>query len=312
MKALVTGSAGFIGRNLVLGLAQCGHEVVGLDRNPPSLRAGRSLVMDLADRRNLGELARWTAWADVVFHLAARPGVRASGPNTELARHRDILVATDHLLEASPPDTHLVVASSSAVYGGALRVNGSLRASREDDALLPRGSYAEYKRRMEVLASTRRSLHKGLAIVRPFTVIGEHQRQDMALSLWIRAVDRGDPVLILGGPQRVRDVTDVRRVVEGLIRVGELRYCGVVNLGAGMPRSLGEMVEVVFSVMGRDTDVLIEPAGPEEVEATYADVTRASSELGVDMSTDLEDALRRQVAARASLQRVPELIGVNP
>ncbi len=298
VKALVTGSAGFIGSNLVDRLLARGDEVVGIDRRRPPGGAGLHLTMDLADRRNLPEIARWTGWADVVFHLAARPGVRASSPNVDLLRHRDIIVTTEHVMAVTPSDTHVIITSSSSVYGEITRWTGSCRPSRETDVMRPISRYGRFKAQMEKLSRQYRHLESGLAIARPFTVIGENQRSDMALSAWIEAVGRGEPVTVFGSLDRTRDVTDIRRVVDGLVAMADLRFCGVVNLGAGRPRTLSEMVEAVFSALGKRTEVRVVRGDPHEVKATWADASRASSRLGVDLSTDLDRVATRQVATR--------------
>lgn len=257
--------------------------------------------MDLAERTNLAEIARWTAWADVVFHLAARPGIRSNSPRIDLRRHRDIVVATEHVMAVTPDRTHVILASSSSVYGEAARRNNSYRPSRETDRPRPVSRYGRYKQRMEQLGRQYRRFGDGLAIARPFTVIGEGQRSDMALSIWIDAVHRGEPVRVFGSLDRARDVTDVDRVVEGLVAIADLRYCGFVNLGAGRPRSLGEMVEAVFLATGLETPVQVVPASPEEVRATCADPARARRELGIDLTTDLLQATRRQAGSRLGL-----------
>lgn len=298
MKALVTGSAGFIGSNLVRRLAARGDEVVGIDRLRKRGKAGLHITMDLAERASLVEIARWTAWADVVFHLAARPGVRSHSPRIDLRRHRDIIVATEHVMAVTPGRTHVILASSSSVYGEAARRNNSHRPSRETDHPRPLGRYGRYKQRMEQLGRQYRHFGDGLAIARPFTVIGEGQRPDMALSIWIDAVRSGEPVRVFGSLDRARDVTDVDRVVDGLLAMADLRYCGLVNLGAGRPRSLGEMVEAVFLATGLETPVQVVPASPEEVRATCADPTRARRELGIDLTTELLQATRRQAGSR--------------
>ena len=298
VKALVTGSAGFIGSNLVRRLAARGDEVVGIDRLRTRGRAGLHVTMDLAERTNLAEIARWTAWADVVFHLAARPGIRSNSPRIDLRRHRDIIVATEHVMAVTPGRTHVILASSSSVYGEAARRNNSYRPSHETDRPRPVSRYGRYKQRMEQLGRQYRRFGDGLAIVRPFTVIGEGQRSDMALSIWIDAVRRGEPVMVFGSLDRARDVTDVEKVVSGLVAIADRRHCGFVNLGAGRPRTLGEMVEAVFHATGLETPVRVVPASAEEVRATCADPARAFRDLGVDLTTDLLQATRRQAAAR--------------
>ena len=85
MKALITGGAGFIGSHLAEALLHNGHRVTALDnlatgstenvqhlRTHPHFR----LVVDSALNGEL--MHRLAAEADVIYHLAGQPGVRAS------------------------------------------------------------------------------------------------------------------------------------------------------------------------------------------------------------------------------------------
>ena len=305
MRALVTGSSGFIGSNLADRLTRLGHEVVGIDRRSRPDAPYRHITADLNDPRFSPVLTTAAQWADVVFHLAARPGIRTGPPGIEELRRRDIVTATMRVLEAVTPDTHLIVTSSSAVYGGARPAPGGLRPSREDDPLDPRGGYARCKVEMEMICQQWAERSGRLALVRPFTVIGERQRDDMAVSLWLDAASRGEPVTVIGSLHRTRDVTDVHKVVAGIIRVAELRFAGVLNLGAGRPRTLSEMLEAVFRAVGREVPITTQQAPMQEVQATYADNTR-SNKLGIELGTDLDEAVARQHAVR--LGRQPRLV----
>jgi nucleoside-diphosphate-sugar epimerase len=222
--------------------------------------------------------------------------VRDRTPGIEAIRHRDIVVATDKVLAAVAPSTHLVVASSSSVYGGARLVDGRRRPSREDDALAPRGGYAAAKARMEARVQARMRDGGLTTIVRPFTVIGEGQRPDMALSLWLDAALAGRPLQVLGSLDRTRDLTDVRVVAQCLLAVLDQRVQGVLNLGTGRATTLDEMVQAVREVTRTQAAVDVRPAPDVDVAATLADTTR-TRRLGVDLTTDLLDCVQRQLDA---------------
>lgn len=294
MRIVVTGSKGFIGSHLVARLRRDGAEVVGVDRRAAD--GGGDRRLDLSDPRHRDGVADVVGGADAVFHLAARPGVRDPAADAHQLRIRHNVVATRNLLEATPAEVPVVVTSSSSVYGSSIRVDGVLRASREDDPLAPAGGYARSKVAVEALCEERRRSGGRVAVVRPFTVVGERQRPDMALAQWISAALEGRPLTLLGAADRVRDVTDVDDVVEGLIRVLVTGYEGVVNLGTGVGRTLSELVRAVTEVTGTPGPVVLRPGSSEEATATLADVTRCSSVLGFVPSTDVEGVVARMLA----------------
>jgi nucleoside-diphosphate-sugar epimerase len=303
VAVVVTGSAGFIGSHLVERLVASGQEVVGIDRRAGTPAcAAHEAIADLATCRLAGIVGDVLREADAVFHLAGWPGVRGGGGDLDRQRHRDNVVGGDRLLEWVDPEVPVVVASSSSVYGGAIH-NGRLRARRESDPLAPRGAYACSKVELERRCRARAARGGLVSIARPFTVAGERQRADMAISRWLEAAAAGQPVRVFGGLDRSRDVTDVRDVVEGLARMAVREIAGVVNLGSGTSRRLGEILEVIFAVLGRDTEVVVEAAASEEASHTLADTSRFRRLLEVEPSTDLVSIVRRQAIAAG--HRVP-------
>ena len=294
VRLVVTGAAGFIGSHLTRALAARGHDVIGIDRRPGVPAPARALLCDLA--RPHAAACAALAGADGVFHLAGRPGVRDRSPGIECLRRRDNVAATARVLTAVPLTVPVVVASSSSVYGGALH-DGVLAPSSEDDELRPRGGYARSKVELEHLCAQRRRAGGVVATVRPFTVAGERGRPDMAIARWLDALARGEPVRVFGSLERRRDVTDVRDVVEGMIRAFELRFSGVVNLGSGCTRTLAEILDAVCRAAGRTAEVMIEPAGEAEVPVTWADTRRMREVLGIEPSRDLYGLVERQARA---------------
>lgn len=293
MTVVVTGAAGFIGAHLVAALADRGVTVVGLDRRPrPPAAAGAHVQTDLAGPDDIvGDVLRS---ADVVFHLAAFPGVRSTGPDTAARRWHDNVDAARHVLETVPLDVAVIVTSSSSVYGGSRGL-----ASTEHDRPRPLGGYAESKLEVERLCARRVSRGGLVAVGRPFTVAGPGQRPDMAFARWITAARAGRPLRILGSLERTRDVTDVRDVVEGLLRMADRGVRATVNLGTGQAHTLRQMTEAVAAATGTDVQTIVTPAATEEPPATLADTTRCRALLGFAPATDLRDLVARQAGAPA-------------
>jgi nucleoside-diphosphate-sugar epimerase len=314
MTVVVTGAAGFIGSHLVEALAARGERVVAIDRRPDmSAAAAVRIVADLVDAAaGVVDDALWEA--EAVFHLAARAGVRTprdqshdlqaghqggslkqplGSTSPDRLRHRDNVLAAERVLQRVPDHVPVVVTSSSAVYGGSRHG----RACHEHDPLRPRGGYARSKVALEARCHAR-AIRGGLvAVARPFTVAGERQRPDMAIAQWIQAIRAGRPMRILGAPERTRDVTDVRDVVTGLLRLADRGVHGTVNLGTGTAHRLTTIARAVAAELGQPATFAVGPADPADVPDTLADTRRCHHLLGLTPRTDLDLLIRRQVAA---------------
>jgi nucleoside-diphosphate-sugar epimerase len=213
-------------------------------------------------------------------------------------RRRDNVAATARVLAAVPPQVPVLVASSSSVYGGS---HG--RPSRETDVLAPRGGYALSKVEVERLCARRATNGGRVTVVRPFTVVGEGQRPDMAVSRWLDAAGRGVPLTVYGSLERTRDLTDVRdvaRVLATLVEPGRAPT-GALNLGTGRPRTLADVLAAVAAAVGAPVRSLVTPAAAAEPADTWADTRRLREVVGFVPETDLVDVVARQAAARPAL-----------
>ena len=196
-SALVTGVAGFIGSHLAERLVESGVKVVGIDAltdyYDPSLKRSNLEGLQGSDafrfiNGNLRDLDLGASLADVdvVYHLAAQPGVRRSwGREFEVYLNENLL-ATQLLFEEAKDAgiERLVFASSSSVYGDA-----ETFPTPETAVPQPVSPYGMTKLAGEHLCRLYCSRF-GVPIVmlRYFTVYGPRQRPDMAFTRFIRAV----------------------------------------------------------------------------------------------------------------------------
>jgi len=226
MRAVVTGCAGFIGSHLSEILLAGDASVEGIDSLAPTYvstgRRTQAPRLSAHDRFefiegdiNRIDLTELVVDADVVYHLAARPGVRASWRDFATASDANIL-ATQRVLDAiaASPSTRLVFASSSSVYGSA-----ETFPVKESMALAPISPYGVTKASCEALLSAYASqFDLSLTSLRYFTVYGPRQRSDMAFTRWIRSALRGQPLPVYGDGNSIRDFTFVDKA-EHQIRV---------------------------------------------------------------------------------------------
>jgi UDP-glucose 4-epimerase len=301
---VVTGAAGFIGSHLAERLLADGHEVIGLDcftdyypralkeRNLEPLRghAGFRLVEErLQDAR----LARHLEGAELVFHLAAQAGVRASW-GREFAHYTEHnVLATQRLLEAAleAGRPRIVYASSSSVYG-----DSAALPLREDGPCRPVSPYGVTKLAAEHLARLYHRNH-GLATVslRFFTVYGPRQRPDMAFHRFLKAARDGQAVTVYGDGTQTRDFTYVDDIVSAA-RAAALsgRPGSVYNVGGGERVALNEVLRLIETVTGRHLQVQRQEPQVGDMKDTFADTAAAARELGFRSTVSLAEGLERE------------------
>jgi UDP-glucuronate 4-epimerase len=310
MRVIVTGGAGFIGSHLVDRLLDDGAEVIVVDNFDPfypraikeanlavAFRIPRCRLVELDIRDAAGAKALMNqVRPDAIVHLAARAGVRPSIEDPALYAEVNVL-GTVHWLEAASrlePHPRFVYASSSSVYGD--RPDAPFRET--DSVDLPISPYAATKKACELLAFTFHHLH-GLPVtgLRFFTAYGPRNRPDLAIAKFTRLIDRGDPVPMFGDGTTRRDYTFVGDVVDGIIRAVD-RCTGhhLYNLGNSNPVVLADLVDAIALGLGKTPIIQHLPGQPGDVRQTYADISRASNELGYVPKTSLSDGLARYIA----------------
>lgn len=303
--AFVTGAAGFIGSHLTADLLQRGWLVTGVDTRSSASDpvAAENLALLVADSRfrfveadvGSADLAVLLEGVDVVFHMAALPGVRRSWGDRFADYLRCNVLATQRLLEACGvvEVPRLVFASSSSVYGQA-----GGKPSRETDPLCPSSPYGVSKLAAERLClayATRPGAVTTVVALRYFTVYGPRQRPDMAISRIMRAATSGRAVSLYGTGTQRRDFTYVSDVVNATIAAATAKaQAEVVNAGSAQSMPLADVLDAVARLSGTPVPVLRRVAQPGDVDATAADLTKARSLLGYEPQVDLAEGLRRQ------------------
>ena len=301
-RALVTGCAGFIGSQLAEALLAAGDDVLGVDcftdnyaladKHANLERARQYDRFRLASVELAGaDLEPLLADRDVVFHLAAEPGVRASWGTRFDLYVRNNVAATQRLLEASAadPGRRIVYASSSSVYGDAERL-----PTREDATPQPLSPYGVTKLAAEQLCRLYHAEHGVDAVaLRFFSVYGPRQRPDMAFRRFCGAAIAGRPIELFGDGRQTRDFTFVADVVAATRAAAAAAGVGgrVYNIGGGSRVSLNSALERLAAIAGRPLDVRRRGREDGDVRHTGADIERARAELRFEPATGLEQGL---------------------
>jgi nucleoside-diphosphate-sugar epimerase len=232
--------------------------------------------------------------AEVVFHLAAQPGVRASwGREFDVYLTQNVLT-TQKLLEAvkATKVRRLVVASSSSIYGQAERF-----PTRESDLPRPVSPYGATKAAAEQLCHLyREAFRVDSVMLRYFTIFGPRQRPDMLFSRLISSALDGRPLTIIGDGRQSRDFTYVADAVAATVAAAESGAPGrPYNIAGGCQASVLDVVATLERLVGRSLERdHVEPM-PGDPRKTGADISAARQDLAYAPSVSLEDGLRRQL-----------------
>lgn len=329
MRVLITGVAGFIGSHLAERALREGHTVVGVDcftdyyprefkeRNLTSLWDDERFTLVEADLVNvdLGTLLRYGSLSprrparggngsapapiDYVFHLAAQPGVRGSwGCHFDVYTRNNIL-ATQLLLEAARevPLYKFVYASSSSIYGDA-------ETFPTPEQVIPRpiSPYGVSKLSAEQLCLLYgRNYGVPVAATRYFTVYGPRQRPDMAFHKFLRAMLRGDEIMIYGDGEQTRDFTFVTDAVDGTWRAGMSEVRGeVFNIGGGSRVTLNHVIDTMEQILQRPARRRYIEAQHGDARDTAADIRHAAERIGYKPHVPLEQGLALEAQWLAS------------
>lgn len=304
MKALVTGTAGFIGSHLAERLVDAGVDVTGIDcftdyypraikeRNLQRLRQSPrfSFVEQPLAEADLPALVHGVTH---VFHLAAQAGVRRSWGRDFRIYTVNNIDATQRLLEASvgTPIERFVFASSSSVYGDEVAL-----PMREDARPQPVSPYGVTKLAAEQLCYLYHVNHRVPTVsLRYFTVYGPRQRPDMGFMRFFSAVAQDRAVPMFGDGRQTRDFTFVADAVSATVAAATRGAPGgVYNIGGGSRVQLLDVFDLIRQVTGRPLQ--IERLEPQrgDMRDTYADTSRARADLGFAPSVTLEQGLRAQ------------------
>jgi len=315
MKALVTGAAGFIGSTLSAALVDRGIDVIGVDcftdyysrdvkeDNLARLRQHPKFTFVEAALQT-ADLESLRDGVTVVYHLAAQAGVRKSWGDDFRIYTTNNVDATQRLLEAvkDRPLSRFVYASSSSVYGDIAAI-----PMREDVRLQPVSPYGVTKLAAEHLCHL---YHVNFGVpavsLRYFTVYGPRQRPDMGFHRFIRAALTGGAITLFGDGQQTRDFTYVGDAVAATMAAGDRGTPGAVyNIGGGNRVSIAEVLDLIGQLTGRPLDIRRQSSEKGDMRDTFADTTRARTDLGFSPAHTLQSGLAAEVEWLSRLLAVP-------
>jgi nucleoside-diphosphate-sugar epimerase len=266
MKILITGDAGFVGRAFHRALDDKGHDITGID------------IANGIDCRDF--FKKDDTKYDVVIHLAAIVGGRATIEGNPLAVASDLAIDSDMFQWAvRTKPKHLVYYSSSAAYPIYLQKAAYKQLLREPDINLdhirnPDYSYGWAKLTGETLAQYARAEGIKVSVLRPFSGYGSDQALDYPFpSLIARGKAKLDPFEIWGTGEQVRDFIHIDDVVAATFEA-ITNNVKTLNLCTGRPTSFIQLAEMIMLAQGYLAPIKKHLGKPSGVEYRVGDPTK--------------------------------------
>lgn len=305
MKALITGSAGFVGRYLRVELEGHGFEVTGLD-----LQAGpETLAADLMNKEETLAAVR-TVMPDVIFHLAGQADVGRSWriPQQTVALNE---IAAINLLEAVRtvcPACTVVLVGSSDQYGNLREAGVSVS---EETPTRPMNPYAISKDAQEKLGKAYASAY-GLRVMmtRSFNHGGAGQRTGFMIpdfASGIVRVERGQAEAVsVGNLESRRDFTHVKDIVRAYRLIAERGVAGeVYNVGSGTACSAREVLDRLIALAERPVPVRQDPSRmrPSDTPVVCCNHEKLTRDTGWEPELGMEEILKDTLEYYRSIQQ---------
>lgn len=249
--ALVTGSAGFIGRHITKRLRDDGWFVVGVDI---AYRASGILGGQTFERGDALDYFRdHQSTFDLAVHCAALVGGRGTIEGSPLAVATNLALDSwffRWLLRSGTP--RAVYYSSSAAYPVWLQTGERPRRLTETDIDLthpdvPDATYGLVKLTGELLAAEARKAGVDVKVLRPFSGYGTDQSLDYPFPSFIaRATSRANPFEIWGSGRQVRDWVHVDDVVGATMAALDHDIGYPLNICSGTPTYFDDLARMVI------------------------------------------------------------------
>lgn len=290
MRLVVTGAEGFLGGHVTELAQEAGHQCLGLVHSEPGPAQQR---VELLDTGATAEVVRG-AGPGAVIHLAGVAQRRAveleRAVREEVAMARNVLEAVTGLRHERP----VLFVGSAAEYG-----DPGPEPVREDREPAPLSAYGRAKAAaFHAVMGSRAGPAAHPLWARPFNLLGPGQGPAGPVANWARQLagaGAGKLELRVGSLDVVRDFLHVRDAARALVAlaVGEAPAGTVVNVCSGVGVRLGDALDELVSLSGREVSVREDPGlvSPDAPPVVVGDPSRLRALIGPQEPVPLRSAL---------------------
>lgn len=300
---LVTGGAGFIGRNLIETLAMQNYKIRAVDcflkesydpkikrNNWRQLKTWKNVELVEFDMRHKFP-KNLLDGVEYIINLAAMPGLMQSWSDFNIYDSCNIRALFNllHALEVRNIQNFIHI-STSSVYG-------KLAIGNESDVTSPISPYGLTKLASEELVQMwHRNQNLQFTILRYFSVYGPHQRPDMAYSKFISAILDDKPINVFGDGTQSRTNTYVQDCVDGTILSLKLKATNeVMNISGVSSTTISDAILQIEERLGKRAKINWLPARPGDQLVTKGEITKARNLLGYNPKVSFIEGIDQQL-----------------
>ena len=323
MKILITGSSGFIGFHLSKKLLDKGHRVYGYDsmNNYYDVRLKKArynilkkyknffFTKNKLENKNSLEKVFKKFKPSIVIHLAAQAGVRYSIEKPRVYLDSNI-TGSYNIIEVSKKFNvkHLIMASSSSVYGA----NKRIPFKETDKTETQLSIYAATKKSNESMAHSYSNIWKvPITMLRFFTVYGPWGRPDMALFKFTKGILANKKIDIYNNGKMYRDFTYIDDIVDGIRllvnKIPNHKNFGkfnndslssvapfrILNIGNTKKVFLLDFIKEIEKVLGKKAIRNYMPLQKGDVKQTLSNTNLLKKLTGYNPKTDYKSGIKK-------------------
>jgi dTDP-glucose 4,6-dehydratase len=300
---LVTGGAGFLGSHLCDRLIAEGHRVICVDNFLTGRKENISHLLNNSSftliKHDVTEPLTIKEDIDYILHFAS-PASPKDYMQHAIETMKTGALGTNNMLElAKQKKSVFVLASTSEVYG-----DPQIHPQPEDywgyvNPIGPRSVYDEAKRYAEALTMAyHRRYGLDVKIVRIFNTYGPRMKVDdgRVVSNFVVQALKGEPITVYGDGSQKRSFCYVDDLVEGILRLMQTSYIGVVNLGNPEEYSVLHLAEIIKELTGSSSPIVFHPLPQDDPKKRQPDISLAKKLLDWEPKVPLREGLKRTIA----------------
>jgi len=289
MKALVTGSAGFIGTHVSRALSGEGFEVTGYDLVESSEPGINTIIGDLLDTEAMTAAVQGH---DVVIHIGAIGDVYLAATNPELAAAVNVTGSTNIALAAEAAGARVVYASTWEVYGDPVYEPVDERHPCEPDH--PYNITKLAGERMLLACDRLRDVP--VVALRMGTAYGLGMRPNSVFEIFIEKARHGEPITIQGDGSQGRQFTHVDDIARAFVAAAKSDVRGMpLNVVSPEMISIKQLADMVTERF--PTEVTYGQPRPGDVAPSYVSADQIAKTLGWKAEVSFEEGMAELLSA---------------